>query len=109
MWVERKGKRISTLDLDGKGFTLLAGAEGGAWLDAAKAASSGLEIDVRSFSVGPKGDLIAPQGQFESAAGISSQGAILVRPDDFVVWRERRRPSHHEMKLQHALRQAVCS
>lgn len=108
IWVEHQGKRISSLDLLGKSFVLLAGADGSLWLDAAKDVSSALGIDVAAYCVGPEGDLVAPKGIFESAAGISSQGVVLVRPDDFVVWRERRRPSDYLAKLEQAMRQALC-
>jgi len=106
--VEYHGKRISTLDLCGKSFVLLAGADGSFWLDAAKEVSSALDITVAVYCVGPEGDLVAPAGIFESAAGISPRGAILVRPDDFVVWRERRQPADHQAKLEQAMRQALC-
>ncbi|KAF1356403.1 FAD-binding monooxygenase-like protein [Delphinella strobiligena] len=86
VWVEHQGKRISTLDLCGKSFVLLAGAEGTSWLETAKKVSSGLNIDIAAYSVGPEGDLVASRAEFESAAGIYPQGAILVRPDDFVVF-----------------------
>ncbi len=35
LWVERAGRRVSTLDLFGKGFVVLAGPGGGGWLEAA--------------------------------------------------------------------------
>jgi putative polyketide hydroxylase len=108
LWVERDGKRISTLDLLGKNFVLLAGADGAFWLDAAKKVSAALGVEVAAYCVGPERDLVAPKGEFEVAAGISSRGVILVRPDDFVVWRERRQPSDHQTKLEHALKQALC-
>lgn len=108
VWVEYQGKRISTLDLSGKGFVLLAGAEGASWLEAAKKVSSALGIDVAAYCAGPEGDLVSPRGEFEFAAGISSQGAILVRPDDFVAWRERRQPPDHQVKLEQAIRQTLC-
>lgn len=108
VWVEwREGKRISTLDVLGKSFVLLAGADGAFWREAAKAVSSDLDIDVAAYCVGPQGDLVAPKGVFESAAGISSRGIILVRPDDFVAWRERRQPPDHQRKLGQAMRQVL--
>ena len=106
--VTNQGKCISTLDLCGKSFVLLAGADGAPWVDAAKEVSSVLSVDIAAYTVGPEGDLILAKGTFESAAGVSSQGAILVRPDDFVVWRERRVPSNREAKLEQAMRQALC-
>ena len=108
IWVEHQGKRISTLDLFGKSFVLLAGADGSSWVDAAKEVSSALGVEVVAYCVGLEGDLVSPKGEFETAAGVSSRGAILVRPDDFVVWRERRQPSNHRTKLEQAARQALC-
>ncbi|KAF2790398.1 FAD-binding monooxygenase-like protein [Melanomma pulvis-pyrius CBS 109.77] len=101
-WVDKKEERISTLDLFGKNFILLAGADGSSWSAAAKETSLSLGIEIAVYSVGPDGDLVASRGEFEAAAGISSNGAILVRPDDFVVWRERRQPSDYHAKLNDA-------
>ncbi len=108
VWVDYQGKRISTLDLFRKNFVLLAGEGGAAWLEAAKKVSSILGMAVDAYCLGPEGDLVTSKGEFESAAGISSRGAILVRPDDFVAWRERRQPSDHQAKLEQALRQVLC-
>lgn len=108
LWVAHQGKRISTLDLFGKSFVLLGGAEGASWLEAAKKASSALGIDVAAYCAGPEGDLVNSKGEFEAAAGISPQGAILVRPDGFVAWRQRKQPFDHQAKLEHAMRQALC-
>ena len=36
-WLEREGRRVSTLDLAGPGFALLAGPKGGDWCEAATA------------------------------------------------------------------------
>jgi putative polyketide hydroxylase len=108
VWVEHRGKRISTLDLFGKSFVLLAGADGTAWLDAAKQISAALSLDIDAYCVGPKADLIVSTGVFEAAAGISPRGAVLVRPDDFVAWRERRLPSDHRVKLEAALKEILC-
>ncbi|CAF9936137.1 MAG: hypothetical protein ALECFALPRED_006710 [Alectoria fallacina] len=108
LWVEHQGKRISTLDLCGKSFVLLAGAEGTSWMEAANKASSALGIDISAYCAGPEGDVVTLKGEFESAAGISSRGAILVRPDDFVVWRQRRHLSDHQANLEQAMKQALC-
>ena len=108
IWVEHQGKRISTLDLLGKDFVLLAGAEGASWLEAAKKVSSALAVDISAYSAGPEGDLVTSKWELESAAGISSRGAILVRPDDFVVWRQRKQPLNHQAELESAMQQALC-
>lgn len=108
VWIEREGKRVSTLDLLGKGFVLLAGAGGTSWLDAAEKVSSALGVEITAYRVGPDADLVAPKGEFEAAACIAPTGAILVRPDDFVVWRERRLPPDPRANLKCAMRQALC-
>ena len=108
IWVEHQGKRVSTLDLSSKNLVLLAGNDGAAWLEAAKKVSSDLGVEVTAYRTGTEGDLIAPKGEFEAAASITSHGAILVRPDDFVAWRERRQPSDPRAKLEAAVRQALC-
>ena len=82
--------------------------DGAIWLDAAKIVSIALGFDITAYCIGPEGNPIAPKGTFESAAGISSGGAILMRPDDFVAWRERRKPTNHSTQLDHAMRQALC-
>ncbi|EXJ75150.1 uncharacterized protein A1O5_01846 [Cladophialophora psammophila CBS 110553] len=108
LWVEHQGKRVSTLDLCGKNFLLLAGADGTSWVEAANGVSSAMGIDIAAFCAGPEGGLVSPKGKLETAAGISSRGAILVRPDDFVAWRQRRQVSDPEAELTQAVRRALC-
>ncbi|OAP63079.1 hypothetical protein AYL99_02306 [Fonsecaea erecta] len=108
LWVEHRGKRVSTLDLCGKTFVLFAGADGMSWVEAAKKASSAMNVDLAAYRAAPDGDVVSPKGRLESAAGISSRGAILVRPDDFVAWRQRRQVSDPQAELTRAMRQALC-
>ena len=108
LWVEHQGKRISTLDLCGKSFVLLAGADGASWLEAAKKVSSTLDVSIAAYCAGPDSDLVAARNELESAACITPQGAILVRPDDFVVYRQRRQPSDCQAELERAMKQALC-
>jgi 2-polyprenyl-6-methoxyphenol hydroxylase-like FAD-dependent oxidoreductase len=84
--VERAGGSVSTLDLFGTAFVLLAGPEGGAWHDAALRAAAALEVPLEAFVVGG-GGLRDTGGTFAAAYGISAAGAVLVRPDGFVAWR----------------------
>ena len=92
LWLEREGRRISSLDLFGDSFVLLAGPEGDVWRDAAKAAAVrfwGLPFDM--VQVGT--EVADPEGRFAEAYGLSSTGATLVRPDGFVAWRARTPPA----------------
>jgi 2-polyprenyl-6-methoxyphenol hydroxylase-like FAD-dependent oxidoreductase len=84
--LERAGEAVSTLDLFGTSFVLLAGAQGGAWRDAAQSAGEALGVPLDCHVVG-SGELRDPAGAFAGAYGISPAGAVLVRPDGFVAWR----------------------
>lgn len=87
VWLERDGERVSTLDLFGGEFTLLAGAQGQSWCDAARAVSRALYIPIRSFKVGAGGELADPSGAWAELYGVEEDGAVLVRPDGYVAWR----------------------
>lgn len=67
--IEVDGRRASTLDLVGPGFTLLAGPDGEAWCQA---------------DTGPGAD---PTGRFTTTFGLSAAGAVLLRPDGIIAWR----------------------
>ena len=90
LWVERDGRRISTLDLFGRGLVLLTGADDGRWRGVAEIAAAPRRVPIEVFSVGVSGDLAAPEGRFESLYGVEADGAVLVRPDGFVGWRTPR-------------------
>jgi len=83
----RDGLELSTIDLFDGRFTLLAGSEGGAWVEALPRGRSGAPVPLVALRVGAEADLEDPEDGFESLYGISSQGAVLVRPDGHVAWR----------------------
>jgi 2-polyprenyl-6-methoxyphenol hydroxylase-like FAD-dependent oxidoreductase len=88
LWLHRAGARLSTLDLFGGNFVLLAGARGTAWRDSAREAARGLGVGLDAHQVDDgSGDLADPDSRFCAAYGISPDGAVLVRPDGFVAWR----------------------
>lgn len=78
------GKRVSTLDITGKGqMTLLTGLAGAAWKNAAQ------ELDhpfLRTVVIGEPG-AIDPYGYWEQIREVPEAGAILVRPDGYIAWR----------------------
>ena len=88
LWLHRGGELVSTLDLFGQNFVLLAGPRGDAWRDAARGAAQrlGVGLDVHLVDDGT-GDLADTDARFCAAYGISPDGAVLVRPDGFVAWR----------------------
>src|SRR5581483_11094868 len=84
--LERDGEAVSTLDLYGAGFTLVAGPDGEGWRAAALAAAQHSGVPLDAHRIGGEG-LVDPAGRFPAAHGISEGGATLVRPDGFVAWR----------------------
>ena len=81
------GRRVSTLDVVGKGrFSLVTGIAGHAWVDAAK------ELDLpflNTVVIGSPGaqDLYST---WHGLREIEEAGALLVRPDGVVAWRRHR-------------------
>jgi 2-polyprenyl-6-methoxyphenol hydroxylase-like FAD-dependent oxidoreductase len=83
----------STLDLFGRNFVLLAGADGAAWAAAAETHGGLLDAHV--------------DPRFEAAYGVSPGGAVLVRPDGFVAFRSRDAVADPAETLSAALRSVL--
>lgn len=79
--------RFSILSLFEKTMVLLAGTEGGAWVDGAIQAANGVPLD--TWRIGPGGDFEDPDGNWLSTYGIEPSGALLIRPDGHVAWRSQ--------------------
>jgi 2-polyprenyl-6-methoxyphenol hydroxylase-like FAD-dependent oxidoreductase len=77
VWLEHNGEKISTLDMFGGGFVLLAGMAGNSWRDAE---------GVAFRQIGRDG-LLDRDDVFPAAYGITGSGASLIRPDGFVAAR----------------------
>jgi putative polyketide hydroxylase len=109
VWVQdSSGRRISTLDLCGKTFLLLTGSQGTLWCQAASDVAEKMGVDLEAYRVGPTGDLSDPKRRWEYAAGISAQGALLVRPDGFVAWRVRDQEGDLGKGLEGVLERILC-
>ena len=87
-WLERRGERISTLDLFGRRFVLLAAAQADDWCTTARRVTQarGLPFDVHRPGAEGLGD---PDGVIVREYGLQATGAAIVRPDGFVGWRAR--------------------
>ncbi len=103
VWVQHDGRRVSTLDLVGRDFTLLTGDDGAPWTKAAAAVAAALGVPIAVHHIGDSGDALDPDGEWAQAAGLSPAGAVLVRPDDFIGWRADRLPADPEHELCQAL------
>ncbi len=87
VWADLRGRRVSTVDLAGPEFVLLAGPDGQPWIEAAHDAAAEFGIPLRGYTIGKGATLDDPGDSFLAAAGLTRQGALLVRPDGFVGWR----------------------
>jgi putative polyketide hydroxylase len=88
VWLRRGDEQISTIDLFGPHFVLLAGRDGDAWRRAAQAIGPSWP-PLMAYTVGQDGDLGDPEGTWQDAYGVDVDGAVLVRPDGHVAWRSR--------------------
>ena len=105
--LDRAGSQLSTLDLLGRNFVLLAGSDGAAWCTAALDAGRQLGVGLDAWQVGTA-DLHDAGERFPSAYGISRSGAVLVRPDGFVGWRAVDAADASASVLAEVLRALLC-
>jgi putative polyketide hydroxylase len=98
------GREISTIDLYGQHFVLLAGTGGAAWLSAAERVAQRLDVPVDAYRFGVE---LAGAGS-SAAHGIATDGALLVRPDGFVAWRAEFAAEDPEHTLEHVLSRLLC-
>jgi putative polyketide hydroxylase len=97
-WVRHNGERVSTLDLLGPGFTVLTGDE--RWRAPVTSVSAALGIPITMNCVG--------SDEWAATTGLAPEGALLVRPDDFVGWRADELPGNPESELSQALSAILC-
>jgi len=107
VWLQRRGEQVSTLDLFGRNFSLLAGPEGNAWTEAARDRATPLGIELDVHRIGENG-LTDPSGGFPAAYGITAAGAVLVRPDGFVAWRAKTGDGASPEQIGSALATVLC-
>jgi len=101
--LDHEGEHRSSLDLFGKNFVLMTSEEKSAWQtgDSVAAPLTYVEIGVGQ-------EWMDPDGDFESAYGIRSNGAVLVRPDGIVAARWFEQPENPAGELESALAQILA-
>ena len=108
LWVERRGRRISTLDLFDGRFVLLVGPAGRPWQDAAREVADSVAVDLVTYRLGPDGDLLDLEDGWQTKMGMPPEGAVLVRPDGFVAWRTSTLPDRPERRLMLVVSAILC-
>jgi 2-polyprenyl-6-methoxyphenol hydroxylase-like FAD-dependent oxidoreductase len=101
VWLHRGGNKVSTIDLFGRSFVMLATFEGAPWCTAARAAAvrfQGLDLETHCVGTAPLRD---PDLRFVEAYGLCGAGVVLVRPDGFVAWRAKALASDAEETMAH--------
>jgi len=103
-----EGYRISVISLFDRDFVLLVGADGDEWLRAARDVSQTRDPKIKAYRVGPDADLIPESVDFTRLYGVSSSGAVLMRPDGHVAFRAQTRPGDCAAALNEALDTVLC-
>jgi 2,4-dichlorophenol 6-monooxygenase len=89
-WIDDEdGNRRALRELVAPGrFLLIAGEDGAAWCEAARALAELADVPIDAVRIGHvDGDLFDPRCTWLRHRGIQTDGAVLVRPDRFVAWR----------------------
>ena len=99
--LSRGTEQISTIDLFGAHFTLLAARNGDGWRQAARSMTPSWP-EIKAHVIGG-GELTDPDGNFNELYGLDVDGAVLVRPDGYVAWRSRSGAANPEAALRAAI------
>jgi putative polyketide hydroxylase len=94
----------STIDLYDGGFVLFAARDGQPWLGAAASVATAIDVPLSAFHIGGPGCDLRPGGpQWEDLVGVSTEGALLIRPDGYVAARWTALPNDPASALKGAL------
>jgi putative polyketide hydroxylase len=107
LFLERAGSRVSSLDLFGLNFVLLAAPAGAAWRHGARVAADELGVPLDVYVVDGE-ELRDPDGRFPDAYGITAAGAVLVRPDGVIAWRGSDGTGASEATMREVLTTLLC-
>jgi len=96
VWVtDRDRRRLSTSDLGGHGrFTLFTGIGGQEWVSAAAEVGAALGVEIVAVMIGPGCDYEDLYGDWAAVREIEDGGVLLVRPDNYVAFRQSSAPAN---------------
>jgi 2,4-dichlorophenol 6-monooxygenase len=100
-WLAVGDRDVSTLDLCAYDrFTLVTGASGQPWLDAAAKVSAELGVEIAAVPVSLGLDTNDVYGDWTRRREVGDRGCVLVRPDRIVAWRAPDRVDDPQEALQ---------
>ena len=83
---------------------MLTGIGGDGWVEAAKALSRELGLDIAAHVIGPRQPWQDLTGEWAALREVRDGGVLLVRPDQHVCWRSQAMAADPEGALRQALR-----
>lgn len=103
--IDRRGRKVSTLDVTGKGkFSLVTGIAGEAWVQAAQ----DLDLPFLRTVVTGREDALDAYCTWQRIREIHEAGALLVRPDGYIAWRQTE-PVHDAAEAHQQLLDAIAA
>jgi len=103
-WLVSGTEDMSTIDLcDYDQFTLITGADGDHWQDAAKQVSLDLGVAIKPMQVSLGLAVNDVYGDWTRLREVDDDGCILVRPDRIIAWRSMRRGDNPKEALREAM------
>jgi 2,4-dichlorophenol 6-monooxygenase len=104
VWVQHGGAAISTLDVcDYSRFTVIAGAAGQPWDEAAVSIACELGVPIATARIGLRQHFDDMHGDWINIREVSDRGCLLVRPDRFIAWRSHDLPDDPAAALRRAM------
>jgi 2-polyprenyl-6-methoxyphenol hydroxylase-like FAD-dependent oxidoreductase len=82
------GAQVSTIDLFADRWLLLAGPDGDAWSAWVQRSSAARALGLVRCGIRPAGELEDAANRFPTTYGVETDGAVLIRPDEFIAWRQ---------------------
>ena len=105
-WVDQDGRRRSVHDLlSYDAFTLILGSDGGEWKQLLSSLTS-CSLKINLVEIGAEQDT---HDSLSHICGMAANGAILVRPDGHVAWREKSFPKDARSSLESALQASFAT
>ena len=84
------GRKVSALDLAGKGrFALFTGIGGEVWKQAAEVVSARTGVEVRCYVIGPGQEILDLYDDWSRLSEVEESRCVLVRSDAHVAWRRQ--------------------